>query len=183
MAARKLKVFQAQFGFFDTVVSASSQAAALRAWGTHQNLFASGEAKVTTDEAAIAAALAHPETPLRRAVGSREPFLLEPTSLPKVPDAPKRAVKPAGKPKPAEKRKTATKPTPPADRTALDAAEAALHRLDEARKREEAEFRQRQDRLDDAKSAAQATYVAGRKAAAAAVVEARKAYRGAGGGT
>ena len=61
MAARKLKVFQAQFGFYDTVVVASSQTAALLAWGTHQNLFASGEAKVATDEAAVAAALEHPD--------------------------------------------------------------------------------------------------------------------------
>ena len=72
MAGRKLKVFQAQFGFYDTVVAAPSQAAALRAWGMHQNLFASGEATVTTDEAAVAAAIAHPETPLRRAVGSND---------------------------------------------------------------------------------------------------------------
>ena len=64
----KLKVFQAQFGFFDSVVAAPSQAAALQAWGIHQNLFASGEAKVIEDEAAVAAALAHPETPLRRAI-------------------------------------------------------------------------------------------------------------------
>ena len=175
MAGRKLKVFQAQFGFYDTVVAASSQAAALRAWGTHQNLFASGEAKVTTDEAAIAAALEHPETPLRRAIGSTDPFQLEPTSLPKVPDAPKRAV-----PKPGAKLKPKT-PKPPADRTALDAAEAALHQLDEARKREEADLRRRQNELDEAKSAAQAAYVEGRKAATAAVVAARKAYRDAGG--
>ena len=90
MAGRKLKVFQAQFGFYDTVVAAPSQAAALRAWGVNQNLFASGEAKLTTDEAAITAATAHPETPLRRAVGSSDPFALEPTSLPDVPDAPKK---------------------------------------------------------------------------------------------
>ena len=74
---RKLKVFQAQFGFFDIVLAAPSQAAALRAWGTHRNLFATGDAKVATDEAAIAAALEHPGTPLRRAVGSNEPFALE----------------------------------------------------------------------------------------------------------
>ena len=175
MAARKLKVFQAQFGFYDTVVAASSQAAALRAWGTHQNLFASGEATVTTDGAAITAALQHPETPLRRAVGSNDAFQLEPASLPKVPDAPKRPVaKPAAKAKPASPRK------PPADRTALDAAEAALGQLDEARKREEADLRRRQDALDTDKSAAQAAYVEGRKAATAAVVAARKAYRSAG---
>ena len=39
MAGCKLKVSQAQFGFFDTVVAAPSQAAALRAWGVNQNLF------------------------------------------------------------------------------------------------------------------------------------------------
>jgi hypothetical protein len=68
MAGRKLMVFQSQFGFYDTVVAASSQAAALRAWGTHQNLLPAA-ARVTTDEAAMAAALDHPEVPLRRAVG------------------------------------------------------------------------------------------------------------------
>ncbi len=56
MAARKLKVFQAQMGFYDTVVAASSQAAALRAWGTRQNLFASGDAALTTEASAVAAA-------------------------------------------------------------------------------------------------------------------------------
>lgn len=176
MAARKLKVFQAQFGFYDTVVAAASQAAALRAWGTHQNLFASGEAKITTDEAAVAAALEHPETPLRRAVGSRDPFQLEPSGLPTVPDAPKRvAAKPAAKAKPAPA------PKAPVDRSALDAAEAALRQLDEARKREEAGFRRREDELDEEKSAARAAYVESRKAATAAVVEARKSYRSAGG--
>jgi type IV secretory pathway VirB10-like protein len=176
MARRKLKVFQAQFGFYDGVVAAASQAAALRAWGTHQNLFASGEAKPATDAAAIAAALEHPDTPLRRAVGSSDPFRLEPTGLPKVPDAPQRA--PA---KPAHRPKLSAAPKPPADRTALEAAEATLRKLDEARKREEADLRRRQAELDAAKAAAQDAYVQGRKAATAAIVEARKAYRRAGG--
>jgi len=101
MAGRKLKVFRAQFGFHDAVVAAASQTAALRAWGTRQNLFASGEAMVTTDEAAVAAALEHPETLLRRAVGSTDPFQLEPASMPKVPDAPRRAATtPIAQPKP-----------------------------------------------------------------------------------
>lgn len=174
--ARRLKVFQAQFGFYDTVVAAPSQAAALRAWGIHQNLFADGRASITDDAQAVEAALAHPETPLRRAVGSADPFALEPTSLPKVPDTPtKKAVKPALKAKPAPP------PKPPADRTALDAAEAKLGMLDEARKREEADFRRRQDELDAQRDAAQADYVERRKAATAAVVGARQAYRKAGG--
>ena len=165
MAARKLKVFQAQFGFFDTLAAAPSQAAALCAWGIHQELFASGEAKVTTDDAAVAAAPEHPETPLRRAVGSNDLFQLEPSSLPKVPAALKRA---------------AARPSVQADRGALDAAEAALRKLDEARKREEADFRRRQDELDEAKSKAQSAYVEGRNTATAA---AREAFRRAGGET
>ena len=176
MAARKLKVFQAQFGFFDTVVAASSQAAALRAWGVHQNLFASGEAKVTTDSAAIAAALKHPETPLRRAVGSNDPFLLEPTSLPKVPHAPKRATTKA-----AAKTKAAAPSKPPADRSKLDAAEKALRSLDDNRKKEEARFRHEAEELEARREAAQTAYVEARKAATGKVVKARSAYRDAGG--
>jgi hypothetical protein len=157
-------------------VAAPSQAAALRAWGTHQNLFASGEAKLTTDEAAVTAATAHPETPLRRAVGSTDPFALEPTSLPKVPDAPKKpAAKPAAKAKPAEPKK------PPADRSRLDAAEQALKAVDECRKGEEADFRREEDDLERRKTEAQSAYVDARKAATAMVVEARTAYRNAGG--
>ena len=176
MAARKLKVFQAQVGFYDTVVAAPSQAAALRAWGTHQNLFASGEAKVTTDEAAVAAAIAHPETPLRRAVGTSDPFALEPISLPRVPDAPKRTpVKPAARAKPAEPLK------PPADRSKLNAAEAALRRIDKRRKAEEAAFRREEEHLEARKAKAQSAYVEARKAATAKVVAERTAYRDAGG--
>lgn len=174
--ARRLKVFQAQFGFYDTVVAAPSQAAALRAWGTHQNLFASGEAKVTTDEAAIAAATAHPETPLRRAVGSREPFALEPTSLPTVPDAPKKKTA-----APATKAKPAPAPRPAADRSKLDVAEKALRDLDEGRKHEEAQLRREAEELETRRMAAQAAYVEARKAATSEIVDARTAYRKAGG--
>ncbi len=176
MAARKLKVFQAQLGFYDTVVSAPSQAAALRAWGIRQNMFASGEAKIATEEAAVAAALAHPQTPLRRAVGSSDPFQLEPAHLPTVPDAPKRTTAKA-----APNAKPVTPPKPMADRAVLNAAESALHALDDARKLEEADLRRRQGELDAAKSAAQRAYVEGRKIATVAIIKARTAYRAAGG--
>ena len=174
MGGRKLKVFQAQFGFYDTVVAAPSQVAALRAWETRQNLFASGDAKVTTDAAATAAALEQPLTPLRRAVGSNDPFQLEPASLPKIADSPEsRPAKPLSEARP--------KARPPPDRAALDAAEAALDALEQARKREEKGFRARQAKLDAALTSAQETYVRKRTAAAAAVTQARTAYRRAGG--
>ena len=94
--------------------------------------------------------------------------------MPKLPDPPKAAAKPAAEVKPQP-------PKPPADRTRLDNAEAALRKLDENRKREEADLRRRQDELDAAKAAAQTVYVEGRKAATSAVVDARTAYRQAGG--
>ena len=87
---RKLKVFESRLGFYDTVVAAPSRAAALRAWGVHQDLFAGGQARLAEEPAAVMAALAHPEVPLRRAAGSADAFAVEPTGLPQVPDAPKR---------------------------------------------------------------------------------------------
>jgi type IV secretory pathway VirB10-like protein len=168
---RKLKVFQAQFGFYDSVVAAQSRWAALRAWGVHQNLFASGEARLATDEAAIAAALLNPETPLRRAIGSNDPFALEPTSLPQAPDVPKAAAMPA-----APAPEPAVPPKPPADRSRLDAAEKALKTLDVRRKREEAKLRQEADALEARREAAQDAYVAARKTAVAELAEAGAAY-------
>jgi hypothetical protein len=174
---RRLKVFQAPFGFYDTIVAVPSRAAALRAWETRQDLFAFGQAHEIDDPAAVAAALAQPGVVLKRAVGSTEPYAVEATSLPEVPDAPKR---PALKAAPKSNAPSRPK-APPADRSALDRAEAALGELDTARKAEEAAFRKRQEDLDAARSAAQSDYVQSRKAATAAVVEARSAYRKAGG--
>jgi hypothetical protein len=88
--ARRLKVFQARLGFYDTVVAAASRAAALRAWGVHQNLFADGGARPADDKTAIDAALAHPETVLKRPAGSRARFEIDPAGLPKAPPGPRR---------------------------------------------------------------------------------------------
>jgi hypothetical protein len=170
-ARRKLKVFQAQFGFYDSVVAAQSRWAALRAWGVHQNLFTSGEARLATDEAAIAVAILHPETPLRRAIGSNDPFALEPTSLPEAPEPPEGRVAPeTPKPEPP------APPKPPADRSKLDVAEKALKALDVGRRREEAKFRQEAKELEARREAALTTYVEARKTAEAELAEARAEY-------
>jgi hypothetical protein len=139
--ARALKVYETQLGFYDTVVAASSQAAALRAWGMHQNLFAGGAARIAVDKAAIAAALEHPEKPLRRATGSKDAFSLEPTSLPKIPDLPKKRT-------PQRSAKAAPPPRPTADRSALDTAEATLRDLDDQRRQEEAAFKREANALE-----------------------------------
>ncbi len=177
MAARKLKVFQAQFGFYDTVVAAASQAAALRAWGVHQNLFASGEARITTDAATVAAATAHPEAVLKRPVGSKAAFEIDPASLPDVPDAPKRAnrtANPSSHAKPKPRRR-------PPDRARLDRSEAALRSLEEARTAEEDHLRERQMALDADREEAQARYAEARRAAISKLDLARAAFRKAGG--
>jgi hypothetical protein len=175
-AKKRLKVFQASLGFFDSVVAVSSRPAALEAWGVRQNLFADGQAKPATDAAAIEAALAHPGTPLRRAAGSHGPFELDPGGLPDVPDAPKPKAKAA-----APKAAPAAKPKPAPDRRALDHAEAALHAFDQARKVEEADFRRRREALDAEETEAQQAYVKGRRAAKDKLDAARQAYTQAGG--
>lgn len=182
--ARRLKVFEAQFGFYDSIVAAASQKAALEAWGVRQNLFAEGGARVAKDETAIAAALRHPETPLRRAAGSDAPFSLTP-DLPDAPDVPRKAGKTKvegtkrstpSRPETAE----AKKPEPP-DRSALDAAEARLRTIDARRDEDEAAFARRQAALDAEAEAARQRWREDRRAAKAALDEARRVWRKAGG--
>ncbi|CAN7483389.1 hypothetical protein [Caulobacter sp. LjRoot300] len=191
---RRLKVYAAQFGFHDSVVAAPNQAAALAAWGTRQNLFADGRATVTDDPAAIAAAMAHPEIPLRRAVGSTDPFGLEP-GLPDVPDPPRRTrpdLKLVHKAKPAkavpdlELRDLAEpepepEPPPPPDRSRLDAAQAHLADIHRKRLAEEADLKARRAALEADELSARRRWSADRKAAEAEIDRARRAYRAEGG--
>jgi hypothetical protein len=176
---RRLKVFQAAFGFHESVVAAPSQVAALAIWGARQNLFAEGQAHVTTDAAAVAAALKHPETPLRRAVGSNDPFVLDPAdaSPPKVPRAPTKPA--AAEPKRAAKQKP-VKPRP-ADRSALTAAEAVLRRLQSEQEDEQRELERRQAALDKEAAAARRRFGKACVAAERALERARAAFIAAGG--
>lgn len=177
-ASRRLKVFVAQIGFYDTVVATTSQTAALKAWGTRQNLFAGGQARQIDDPQAVEAATANPEVPLRRLIGTDNPFELKPRGLPVVPDAPKKWADEVHTKRPAPPPpKKAKRPS----RSALDKAEAALRQVDDNRKREEAKLRMRQEELDAEREETQAAYIDRRKAATASVVAARQAYRKAGG--
>lgn len=69
----------------------------------------------------------------------------------------------------------------PPDRSALNAAEAMLKRVDEDRKAQEAALRLEAEALQARTDAAQAAYVDARKIATAKVVAVRSAYRKAGG--
>src|SRR5437879_6525246 len=95
MAKRPLKVFRAHLGFYDTVVAAPSQKAALETWGAGKGEFAKGFAKVTNDPVAVQSALANPGIVLRRPFGSDGPFKREadPVRAPKESPAQKRASK------------------------------------------------------------------------------------------
>ena len=172
---RRLKVYKAVFGFHESVVAAPNQAAALEAWGVRQNLFAEGQASVEDDEAAVEAARAHPELPLRRAVGSTDAFTAQPDPPPEPRPArakPKLALEPPPKPK---------SPKPPADRSLLDAAEQALAGLAEERKRGEEAFLRRQTALETERDDAKRRWKSQRKSLERAVDQARRAYREAGG--
>ncbi|WP_454762150.1 hypothetical protein [Caulobacter segnis] len=172
-----MKVYQAQFGFHDCVVAAPNQTAALAAWGIRQNLFAEGRAKVSEDPAAVEAALAHPEIPLRRAIGSKDPFSLEP-NLPDVPDPPQRA-KPRLKVVP--KAKAPEPARPPPDRSEVDAAETQLTAINARRIEEEAEFQRRREALEAEETASRRRWAADRKTAETQLDKARRAYRAQGG--
>src|SRR5688572_20312858 len=69
--AAKLKVFVTSDGLTDYVVAATSRPKALAAWGSHQDLFKTGLAHETDDEALAKAARAQPGEVLRRPAGSR----------------------------------------------------------------------------------------------------------------
>lgn len=164
---RKLKVFQAPFGFYESVLAVPSKAAALRTWGSHQDLFAYGFAKPATDERAIAAALAHPGIPLVRAVGTHQPFEVKPRGLPK-------AAKPGAQ--------AARKPTPPPpDRSRLAAAEKTLEQVEEIFNRDIAELTRRLEALRKEQDARRRKHADEKEAARKELKAARAAYRKAGG--
>ncbi len=171
---RRLKVFTAEIGFFESVVAVPNQAEALRAWGVHQNLFAGGDARIATDEDAIAAALANPGTPLRRAIGGAGAFSVEP-DLPTVKSSPPRQV-----PTRAAPAAKAARPAPP-DRSALAAAEEALRRVDEAEARERAVFDRRRRELEAEATDAKVRWRKDRQSARKRLDHERRAYRQAGG--
>lgn len=164
---RKLKVFQASIGFYDTVVAAPSQAAALRAWGTHQNLFADGVARLTDDDQATEAALASPEVVLRRAVGRTDPFSLK-AGIPKIPDLPRSLSKTV--------RAALVEAAKEADRSRLDAAEAALNDVEQEHRKTRDALTAKRRALEDEERDAAAAYEEARDRAQTRVEQERAAY-------
>lgn len=139
----RLKVFSAPMGFYEAIVAAPSQKAALSAWGVQHNLFADGAAEVTHEPDAVAAALARPGVVLRRPLGGGpiEDASAPPHALPKLPEL--------QKPRRASRAPTAAsaRPKPPSDRSKLDAAETALADSEAAHARAMADLDRREAAL------------------------------------
>jgi hypothetical protein len=72
--ARKLKVFRTHIGFYDLIVAAPSQKAALEAWHAGPQQFSQGFASVTDDPKLKEAALEKPGVVLKRQFGSKGAF-------------------------------------------------------------------------------------------------------------
>jgi colicin import membrane protein len=133
----RLKVFRDHIGFYDTIVAAPSQKAALAAWGAKPSEFAHGFAAVTKEKDAVEAALANPGIVLKRTFGSRGGFKPDPDP-PKAPRVSAQQKKAAADAERARKTKEAA-----AARLAAKEAKAARDAELAAIENEEAELRQR----------------------------------------
>jgi type IV secretory pathway VirB10-like protein len=160
--ARKLKTYTTSAGFFDLAVAAPSMKAALEAWGSKNNLFQHGFAKVSDDPKIVAATMARPGVVLRRPVGSNGTFgehAKLPTDLP-VTSTPRPAAK-----RPAQK-KHEPPPKPVDDKAAREANRAfekEQQRRDSERRKEEAARQKERERRERAVIAAEAALEEGRQ--------------------
>ena len=146
--AAKLKVFTWSDGFHAFTVATSSRPKALEAWGSKQDLFATGLASQLSGGPDYEAALASPGEVVERGLA---------IDVGKI-----------GKAKPA-------KPRGPSKAKAakIEKLQAALADLDERRQAEVADFADQQTTLNKARQEAEATYEADRKSLAADLKKAK----------
>ncbi|HYK80118.1 MAG TPA: hypothetical protein VEU95_10830, partial [Micropepsaceae bacterium] len=172
-------------------------AAALKAWGSRQNLFREGVASETKDPQAVAAALAKPGVVLRRPVGSNAPFSENP-GLPQIPKLPKKPLpaktqtksQPPEHPPRREPPRLRLVPPPPAprpqpalrpqvSRAPIEAAERALAELKGDEQRARAALEERKAALDEEARRQRADFRERRERCEKKLADARKAYRSA----
>jgi hypothetical protein len=167
----KLKVFRTPIGFHDAYVAAPSQKAALEAWGTDTNLFASGAAEQVTDPELTRVPLENPGQVVKVLRGTRAEQLaaLAKQKPPKRTAAPKAEVLP----KPAKKR------PPRPSRVPLEKAEAALEKVEERQERERAAIDRQIRELERRRSELKRRHERERDKTASGVQEAREAYEAA----
>ena len=148
----KLKVYRTPIGFHDAYIAATSQKAALKAWGSDADLFARGIAEVVTDEALTVEPLASPGKVIRKLRGTAEEQLAT-----DIPDRPSPRSLDGEDEEHAPKKRASKKPivvaapsSPPPrpDRAALDAAEKAVEDAQVQHDREDRDLRKRQEALE-----------------------------------
>lgn len=158
----KLKVFRTPIGFHDAYVAASSQKAALEAWGSDANLFARGVAEVVTDPELTAEPLARPGEVIRRLRGSAAEQL---AAL--LPDQPKKS---------KTKSRAAAAPALRPDRAEVEAAERALAEAEARQREEERALAAEEAKLAERRRRLRADYAAERERLEAARDAAEIAY-------
>ncbi len=169
-----LKVFRMPIGFHDAYVAVPSQKAALAAWGTNGDLFASKLAERVDDPELMREPLAHPGKIIRRSRGTNAEQI---AALPAAPPnrshtsaARSETTKSAAKPKPAP-------PRPPRpDRAALDTAERALAELETRHRSEQDALARRQAELDRERRALETNHRRESDRATRAANQARAVY-------
>jgi hypothetical protein len=146
--AAKLKVFTWSDGFHAFTVATTSRPKALEAWGSKQDLFATGLASQLSGGPDYEAALASPGEVIERGLA---------IDVGKI-----------GKAKPA-------KPRGPSKAKAakIEKLQAALADLDERHQAVRADFEEQQAMLNQARQEAEVTYEAERKSLAAALKKAK----------
>ena len=146
--AAKLKVFTWSDGFHAFTVATTSRPKALEAWGSKQDLFATGLASQLSGGPDYEAALASPGEVVERGLA---------IDVGKI-----------GKAKPAKPRGPSR-----AKAARIEKLKMALADLDKRRQAEMANFEERQAALNQARQEAEVTYEAERKSLAAALKKAR----------
>ncbi|WP_295184173.1 hypothetical protein [uncultured Brevundimonas sp.] len=146
--AAKLKVFTWSDGFHAFTVATSSRPKALEAWGSKQDLFATGLASQLSGGPDYEAALASPGEVVERGLA---------IDVGKI-----------GKAKPAKPRGPSR-----AKAARIEKLKTALADLDKRRQAEMANFEERQAALNQARQEAEMTYEAERKSLAAALKKAK----------
>ena len=146
--AAKLKVFTWSDGFHAFTVATTSRPKALDAWGSKQDLFATGLASQLSGGPDFEAAMASPGEVVERGLA---------IDVGKI-----------GKAKPAKPRGPSR-----AKAARIEKLKTALADLDERRQAEMANFEERQAALNQARQEAETTYEAERKSLAAALKKAK----------
>ena len=168
--ARKLRVFRTPIGFHDAYVAAPSQKAALEAWGSDSNLFASGAAEAVTDPVLMKEPLARPGEVVRRLRGTADEQVAALGKAAKTKEAGSRI-------KSGMTNQAKTSPRP--SRAAVDKAEGALAKAEARHKAALDRLRAEEAALQDRRRAVERKQRGEREALGEAVDEARERYRAA----